>query len=92
MISIDRAENIQKQYKISLDALEKYRPRTTDYIEKRKKLLENARNFYDGREMIVNSFKNKIFLKACVSYFYQIFIFSPNDSLSKTMKNAFYSI
>ena len=25
-----------------------------------------------------------------VSYFHQIFIFSPNDSLSKTMKNAFY--
>ena len=31
-------------------------------------------------------------LKACVRYFYQIFIFSPNDSPSKTMKNAFYFI
>ena len=31
-------------------------------------------------------------LKACVLYFYQIFIFSPNDSSSKTMKNAFYFI
>ena len=30
--------------------------------------------------------------KACVCYFYQIFIFSPNDSLSKTTKNAFYFI
>ena len=30
--------------------------------------------------------------KACVCYFYQIFIFSPNDSPSKTMKNAFYFI
>ena len=28
--------------------------------------------------------------KACVRYFYQIFIFSPNDNPSKTMKNAFY--
>ena len=27
--------------------------------------------------------------KACVRYFYQIFIFSPNDSPSKTMKNVF---
>ena len=31
-------------------------------------------------------------VKACVRYFHQIFIFSPNDSLSKTMKNAFYFI
>ena len=30
--------------------------------------------------------------KACVRYFYQISIFSPNDSPSKTMKNAFYFI
>ena len=30
--------------------------------------------------------------KACVRYFHQIFIFSPNDSPSKTMKNAFYFI
>ena len=28
-------------------------------------------------------------LKACVRYFYEIFIFSPNDSPSKTMKNVF---
>ena len=33
----------------------------------------------------------KIF-KACVRYFYQIFIFPPNDSLLKTMKNVFYFI
>ena len=30
--------------------------------------------------------------KACVPYFRQIFIFSPNDSPSKAMKNAFYFI
>ena len=31
-------------------------------------------------------------IKACVRYFHQIFIFSPNDSPSKTMKNVFYLI
>ena len=32
-------------------------------------------------------------VKACIHYFfYQIFIFSPNDSPSKTMKNVFYFI
>ena len=29
-------------------------------------------------------------LKACFCHFHQIFILSPNDSPSKTMKNAFY--
>ena len=31
-------------------------------------------------------------IKICAHYFYQILIFSPNDSPSKTMKNAFYFI
>ena len=31
-------------------------------------------------------------LKLIVHYFYQIFIFSPNDSPSKTTKNVFYFI
>ena len=31
-------------------------------------------------------------LKACVRYFFQIFIFSSNDRSSKTMKNVFYFI
>ena len=36
--------------------------------------------------------KNKCFVKACVRYFHQIYTFSPNDSPSETMKNAFYFI
>ena len=31
-------------------------------------------------------------LKACVRYFYKNFIFLPNDSPSKSMKNVFYFI
>ena len=31
-------------------------------------------------------------VKTCVHCFHQSFIFSPNDSPSKTMKNAFYFI
>ena len=30
--------------------------------------------------------------KACVPYFHHFFIFSQNDSPSKTIKNAFYFI
>ena len=36
--------------------------------------------------------KSRQIFKACVYYFHQISIFSPNDSLSKTMKNNFYLI
>ena len=34
----------------------------------------------------------QVHFKACVHYFLSNFYFSPNDSLSKTMKNAFYFI
>ena len=39
---------------------------------------------------VKNLFFEKLQLK--LAYFYQIFIFSPNDSPSKSMKNAFYFI
>ena len=41
--------------------LKKYRPRTTDNTDTKNNLLNNARNFYEGREMIINTFKNKLF-------------------------------
>ena len=33
----------------------------SEYKKKKDDLLINVKNFYDGREMIVNVFKNKIF-------------------------------
>ena len=36
--------------------------------------------------------QNKTNFKACVHYFLRNFYFSPNDSPSKTMKDAFYFI
>ena len=45
----------------ALDALDKYKLRKPDYETARKNLSINAKNFYDGREMIINTFKNKIF-------------------------------
>ena len=41
--------------------MKKYKPRKEPYIEKREKLLTNSKNFYDGRETIIDPFKNKIF-------------------------------
>ena len=47
---------------------------------------------FDKFEKNINETAFGSILKACVSYFYQIFIFSPNDSPSKTIKNVFYFI
>ena len=41
--------------------LEKYKPRTEDNINDKDNVLKNAQNLYDGREMIINAFKNKLF-------------------------------
>ena len=48
--------------------------------------------FYVDLTRKTDFFENWSCFKACLRYFYQIFIFSPNHSPSKTMKNAFYFI
>ena len=47
------------------------------------------RDFIKGSIKLLN---HKCYLKLVSAIFYQIFIFSPNDSPSKTMKNVFYFI
>ena len=64
-ISIDDAEGIQEEYKAILSALEGYNPRKPEYIITKNNLLINAKNLYDGREEIINVFKNKIFWFLC---------------------------
>ena len=58
---IKEAESIQQEFNAVLIALEKYKPRDSEYKIKTLKLLENVKRFYDGREIIINTFKNKIF-------------------------------
>ena len=57
-------------YKIT--ELKKYRPRNTDKIDERKNLLINAQNFYDGRKMIIQAFKNKIFPFYSGNYYHDL--------------------
>ena len=56
-----RAERIQDEFNGVYGALKKYKPKKELYIEKRRKLLINADNFYKGREMIIDAFENKVF-------------------------------
>ena len=43
-----------------LNVLKRYRANKSEY-KKKDDLLINAQNFYNGREMIINAFQNKIF-------------------------------
>ena len=58
---MEDAEIMQEEYIAVLTALEKCKPRDSEYKNKKLKLLENVKRFYNWREMIVNAFKNKIF-------------------------------
>ena len=58
ILAIEREQSV---FDDKIEELKKYRPRTTDNTDTKNNLLNNARNFYDGREMIINTFKNKLF-------------------------------
>ena len=53
--------------------------------------LTKPQSQQEKSKLAFHRFKNYV-LKACVLYFLSNFYFSPNDSPSKTMKNAFYFI
>ena len=59
--SIEKAERIQDEFDGVFDALEIYAPKKESCINDRKSLLTNSKKFYEGRQMIINAFKNKIF-------------------------------
>ena len=52
MFSIKEVESIQGEFNAVLTELEKFKPRDTEYKNKKVKLLENVKSFQDGREMI----------------------------------------
>ena len=44
-----------------LNVISNYTSRDKKYIEAKNKLLDNAKNFYKGREKIIEGFKNGMF-------------------------------
>ena len=60
-ILIPAIEREQHVFDPKITEIKKYHSRNTDKIDERKNLLINAQNFYDGREMIIQGFKNEIF-------------------------------
>ena len=44
-----------------MGALKAYAPRDNKYVEAKNKLVNNVKNFYKGREKIIERFKNGVF-------------------------------
>ena len=55
------AEKEQNEFDDLLDALKECRPITRKYVKSKKVLLINAKNYYDGREIIIDDLKIKYF-------------------------------
>ena len=60
-MTINDAGIRQNRFKLKRDALDNYSPRVPEYIEAKNSLLNNAKNFYEGRRKIIEGFKEKIF-------------------------------
>ena len=60
-MAIDDAEGKQDDFDAVLDALSRYSPKYQKYIEANNNLLDNAKNFYKGREKIIGVFKIEYF-------------------------------
>ena len=61
-LSIEDAETNKITFEGTLNVLKRYNPKKPDYKTAKDNLLLNARNLYEGRGVIINAFKDKIFL------------------------------
>ena len=60
-ITIDEAESKQDEFKTVLHLLKKYSPKHDKYVTLKNNLTDNVSKFYEGRERIIEGFKNEIF-------------------------------
>ena len=61
-MAINNAEMRQNEFNSIVDALNNYIRRIQKYNEAKNSLLNNVKNFYKGREKIIDSFKKGTFL------------------------------
>ena len=60
-MTIDDVEMKQDEFNSILGVLSNYTPKSQKYIEAENNLLDNVKNFCEGREKIIEGFKNGIF-------------------------------
>ena len=59
--TIDAIERDQDCFARELERLDNYGPRVEPNISNRKDTLKNAKHFYEGRVMIIDAFRNRLF-------------------------------
>ena len=59
-ITIKQAKNEQDEMSKKISDLKKYNPTNKTKATERSKVLENARNFFDGRKKIIDPFEDGI--------------------------------
>ena len=60
-MTINDAKMNQKEFNSKIDTLNERIPRNSDYIKKKDKLLNNAKNFYNEREKLLKALKKEYF-------------------------------
>ena len=60
-MTINDAEIRQNKFNSKREALDSYSPKDKKYNEAKNSLINNAKNFYEGRKKIIEGFKEKIF-------------------------------
>ena len=60
-LTIDEAESKQDKFNTVLHVLKNYSPKHDKYVTLKNNLLDNASKFYEGREKIIEGFKNGVF-------------------------------
>ena len=60
-ITIDKAERKQDEFNTVLNLLKKYSPKHDKYVTLKNNLVDNVSKFYEGREKVIEGFKNEVF-------------------------------
>ena len=60
-ITIDEAESKQDEFNTVLHLLKKYSPKHDKHVTLKNNLVDNVSKFYEGREKIIEAFKNEVF-------------------------------
>ena len=60
-VTIDEAESKQEEFNVALHVLKKYNPKHDKYVTLKNSLTDDASEFYERRENIIEGFKNKVF-------------------------------
>ena len=60
-ITVDEEESKQDEFNAVLHVLKSYSPKNEEYVILKNNLVDNASNFYKGREKNMEGFKNEVF-------------------------------